>query len=393
MDGLDVLLVVVCIGFAVSGYRQGFLVGFLSFVGFIGGGVIGAKYAGTFRSWTHLSIDPALFGLLAVVTCAVAGQLIATVIGASLRRQPTLRVVRVADSVAGAMVSVISVLLVAWLVGTALAHSSPNGVSRQVRHSVVLQDVSSLVPADAQTWFGSFRRMLDQDGLPEVFGGIGPDDVLPVAPPNPLVVHSAAVRRAAPEVVKIVGDADTCSRQIEGSGFVFAPDRVMTNAHVVAGVTSPRVRADDGGPARTAQVVLYDPKRDVAVLYVPGLSQTPLAFDGPLHRGQSAVVVGYPEDGPFTARPARVRSVQNARGPDIYQNREVTRGIYSLYAKVQPGNSGGPLLTPSGRVAGVVFAAAVDDSHTGYALTAAEVAPDATAGATATRTVSTMGCD
>jgi S1-C subfamily serine protease len=139
--------------------------------------------------------------------------------------------------------------------------------------------------------------------------------------------------------------------------------------------------------------VLYDPERDVAVLSVPGLGGTPLQFADPISRGQSAIVVGYPEDGPFLAVAARVRSVQNARGPDIYQNRQVTRQIYSLFAVVRPGNSGGPLLTPSGRVAGVVFAAAVDNARTGYALTAHEVAPDAAAGASATQAVSTQGCD
>jgi S1-C subfamily serine protease len=166
----------------------------------------------------------------------------------------------------------------------------------------------------------------------------------------------------------------------------------MTNAHVVAGVGSPSVQTVDG---RTlpATVVLYDPERDVAVLLVPGLDLTPLPFAGPLSSGQPAVVAGYPENGGFTPRAARVREVQDARGPDIYQNRQVTRQIYALYATVQPGNSGGPLLTTSGGVAGVVFAAAIDDPKTGYALTAQEVAPDAHTGATATQGVSTEGCD
>jgi S1-C subfamily serine protease len=166
----------------------------------------------------------------------------------------------------------------------------------------------------------------------------------------------------------------------------------MTNAHVVAGVTAPTVQASGGKPL-AATVVLYDPERDVAVLSVPGLGGTPLQFAGPIGRGQSAIVVGYPENGPFLAVAARVRSVQNARGPDIYQDRQVTRQIYALYAVVRPGNSGGPLLTPNGRVAGVVFAAAVDNAHTGYALTAQEVAPDASSGATASAAVSTEGCD
>jgi S1-C subfamily serine protease len=392
MDTLDIALIVVCLGFGFSGYRQGFVIGVLSFAGFLGGGALGANYAPALHSSLHVGIDPALFGLLVVVVFAVLGQLLATVIGASLRREMKWRPLRTLDSIAGGGISVVSVLLVAWLVGTALAHSSPAGVSREVRNSTVLRSVGELMPSAAQTWFGSFRRLLDQDGLPEVFGGIGPDPIVSVAPPNPKLARSRAVRLAEPDVVKITGVADSCSRRLEGSGFVFAPDRVMTNAHVVAGVSSPTVQTTDGRTLN-ARVVLYDPERDVAVLLVPGLDLSPLTFAGPITRGQSAIVVGFPENGPFTARAARVRSVENARGPDIYQNRQVTRQIYALYSLVRPGNSGGPLLTPSSRVAGVVFAAAVDDAHTGYALSAAEVAPDASRGATATATVSTQICD
>jgi S1-C subfamily serine protease len=261
-----------------------------------------------------------------------------------------------------------------------------------VRNSRILRAVDDLMPQSAHTWFASFRRLLDRDGLPEVFGGIGPDRIVPVAPPDPKLAHSRVVRRAEPDVVKVTGVAASCSRQLEGSGFVYATDRVMTSAHVVAGVRSPSVATTDG---RTlpARVVVYDPERDVAVLFVPGLNLAPLSFAGPLGPGTSAVVVGFPENGPFDARSARVRAVQHARGPDIYQNRQVTREIYSLYATVRPGNSGGPLLSARGGVAGVVFAAAIDDPHTGYALTSDEVAHDATIGAARVGAVSTQGCD
>jgi S1-C subfamily serine protease len=392
MDVLDVVLILICLGFGVSGYRQGAVIGILAFAGFIGGGALGAKYASSLHSSLHLGMSPSLFGLLVVALGAVLGQLIFTTIGASLRRQPALRSLRLLDSVAGGIVSVISVLLVTWLVGTAFAHSSATGLSKQVRNSIVLRDVGRVMPTDAQVWFGSFRRLLDRDGLPEVFGGIGPDKVAPVAPPNPRIARSRAVRLAKPDVVKITGVAKSCSRQIEGSGFVFAPDHVMTNAHVVAGVTGPTVQTTDGRSLH-ATVVLYDPRRDIAVLDVPGLGGTPLQFSAVLSRAQNAIVVGYPENGPFTPVAARVRMLQNARGPDIYQDAQVTREIYALYAVVRPGNSGGPLLTTSGQVAGVVFAAAVDNPHTGYALTASEVSPDASAGAGATRQVSTQGCD
>jgi S1-C subfamily serine protease len=392
MDTLDLVLIAICAAFAISGYRQGFVIGVLSFAGFIGGGAVGAKYANSLHGSINFGVDPALFGLLVVVVGAVIGQLLATLIGVALRREFRGQSLRTVDAVGGGAVSVLSVLLVAWLVGTALAHSAPSGVSREVRSSRILRTVDDLMPETAHTWFASFRRLLDRDGLPEVFGGIGPDRIVPVAPPDPRLAHSKVVLRAEPAVVKVTGVAMSCSRQLEGSGLVFATDRVMTNAHVVAGVRAPTVETTDDR-SLPARVVLYDPERDLAVLLVPGLNVTPLRFAGSLTQGTNAIVLGFPENGPFDARSARVRTQQNARGPDIYQNRQVTREIYSLYTTVRPGNSGGPLITTSGRVAGVVFAAAVDDAHTGYALTASEVAPDVDRGAVATTAVSTQNCD
>jgi S1-C subfamily serine protease len=165
----------------------------------------------------------------------------------------------------------------------------------------------------------------------------------------------------------------------------------MTNAHVVAGVKSVTVAQSDG-TQYDAKVVLYDPQRDVAVLYVPDLTVAPMSFARPVNGQADAVVVGYPEGGPFTPVPARVRERLKARGPNIYQSAMVTREIYSLFAQVRPGNSGGPLLNPKGGVLGVVFAASLDNKVTGYALTAAEVAPDAAAGESRTAKVGTGAC-
>ncbi|MGZ6804254.1 MAG: MarP family serine protease, partial [Nocardioidaceae bacterium] len=203
-----------------------------------------------------------------------------------------------------------------------------------------------------------------------------------------------ALRQAGPSVVKIVGQAPECSRESEGSGFVLSADHVMTNAHVVAGVRSLTVTTPGPG-SRTfvGRVVLYDPRRDVAVLDVPGLDRPALAFAGSVPVGASAVVAGYPENGPFSAVPARVSGRQDVTGPDIYQSASVTRDVYTLRARVEPGNSGGPLLAPDGRVDGVVFARSTDTPDEGYALTAAEVADDARAAAGMTAAVSTQGCD
>jgi S1-C subfamily serine protease len=187
--------------------------------------------------------------------------------------------------------------------------------------------------------------------------------------------------------------APGCSKTLEGSGFVISPQHVLTNAHVVAGVRDGPTVIDGRHGSFPARVVLYDPERDVAVLYVPGLAAPALPFRGPAARGDEAIVAGYPLNSHFTAVPARIGSEEQANSPDIYQVHTVSRSIYAIRALVQPGNSGGPLLTPGGGVYGVVFAASPDVSDTGYALTASEVAPDVAAGRAATAEVSTQACD
>jgi S1-C subfamily serine protease len=391
-DLLDVILLAATLLFAVSGYRQGFVVGVLSFVGFLGGGVLGATFAPTLARTGPLASFPRTTVAIALVfALACVGQVLATVVGSAVRNRLTWKPARVIDAVAGAAVSVVSLLLVAWLVGTAVASSPFTGLASQVRRSQVLAIVDRAVPGGAKGLFASFRKLIDDRGFPEVFGDLVPTQVRPVDPPNPALARSATVTAVRDRVFKITGVAPSCSKRIEGSGFLFAPERVMTNAHVVAGVSRPNVEVD--GQQVRATVVLYDPDRDIAVLLVPGLSRKPLAFDGKAHTGDSAIVVGYPQDGPFRADSARIRGTQNAKGPDIYQRKTVVREIYALRARVRPGNSGGPLLDTVGGVYGVVFAAAADDPQTGYALTANEVAPDAARGRIATERVSTQGCD
>ncbi len=392
-DLLDLVLVAALVAFAVSGFRQGFVVGVLSFVGFLAGAAAGAQLAPQLVQRYLPHANEAVVGLLVVFVAASLGQALAAAVGMAVRRRLTWRPVRLVDSAGGAAVSVVSVLLVAWLVGTAVAHSTLTGLARQVQRSRVLATVDTVMPEGAKTWFSAFRRLLDREGFPQVFGGLGPERIIPVAPPDPRVLDSAAVRAARLSVVKVVGTAPECSRRLEGSGFAYAPRRVMTNAHVVAGVRRPQVLIGGDGAPLEATVVLYDPRRDVAVLDVPALQVPLLRFSRPAGAGTAAVVAGYPQDGPFTAVAARVRGSQDARGPDIYQRTQVTREIYSIRSRVLPGNSGGPLLAADGRVYGVVFAAAVDDSTTGYALTAAEVGGDAAAGRVNTARVGTGGCD
>ncbi|HZU57250.1 MAG TPA: MarP family serine protease [Actinocrinis sp.] len=394
MDLLDLILIIVAIAFAVSGYRQGFVVGVLSFVGFVGGLLLGLWLVPVViqRFTSNTSLVVSTISLCAVLVLAVLGQVFATSVGGRVRREITWRPVQAVDQSAGAAVSVISVMLVAWFLGLALVNSTMPVVAQQVRNSALLNGMRTVLPANAQNWFSSFANVLDRSGFPQVFAPFTHEQIANVPPPDPAVLNQAGVVKAQNSIVKIVGNAPSCGKQIEGSGFVYSPQHVMTNAHVVGGVTHPTVQVGGEGHLYRATVVLFDPTSDVAVLYVPGLRSAPLSFDTSGASGDNAVVAGFPEDGPFTPVAARIRQEIQAQGQDIYQHGSATREIFSLFAQVLQGNSGGPLLTSTGEVYGVVFAKSLEDASTGYALTAAQVSQDAHQGADATGAVDTEGC-
>jgi S1-C subfamily serine protease len=250
-----------------------------------------------------------------------------------------------------------------------------------------------VVPDGVRTLYGSLRTFLNQSGFPPVFGDLPSTSVVAVPPPPNL---SPAVRRrvevAAQSVFKIYGQAPRCNRGIEGSGFVYAPHRVVTNAHVVAGTDQVAVQVGRNH-SLPATVVLFDPRVDIAVLNVPGLNAVPLPMSrSAAAQGTPAVVLGYPEDGPYTVRPARIRTQATVSGSDIYGHGTVDRRIYSVRSIIRSGNSGGPLMSYQGRVLGVVFATALDSSDTGYALTSGQVSGDIGKGRTATMPVSTGRC-
>jgi len=393
---LDLILIVIVVAFAVSGYRQGFIVGVLSFFGFVGGALLGAEFGPAIsRALVGGQTQQDIVAVVLLVSFAVIGQFIASSIGAAMRSTVTWRSATVADSVGGSVVSMISVLLIAWVVGSVLNGSPYPVVDQQVNNSLTLQTLDKFMPTPAKTMFSDFRRMLASNSTyAQVFSGIGAERILAIPAPDPGVLTSAGFRSAADRVVRVQGVAPSCQRSIEGSGFVISRNHVMTNAHVVAGVTEHQTVTTTSGQTLAATAVYYDPQVDVAVLYVPGLNLSPLRFAGQANPGASAVVAGYPLDAPsLHAVPARIGGIQNAQGPNIYQTATVTRQIYEIRAVVESGNSGGPLLSSAGTVYGVVFAAAVGVPDTGFALTAAQVHAGAQAGEHSTTAVSTMGCD
>lgn len=389
---LDIVLVLLIVVFAVNGYRQGFVVGLLSFVGFFGGAAIGLQLGPLIARLTQADVAKLIISLIVVFGLAIAGQTGASLLGVRIRGSIRNRTGRKIDDVGGAAVSVIALLIVVWLVAAPLASSSMPLLARAVRTSAILHGVNAVMPPQAQALSNELRSTVDTSGFPDVFGGLIPTPAREVRPPNPQLANSRAVRVTEDSVVKIESSAPSCSRRIEGSGFVFASGKVLTNAHVVAGTRSTEVLAPGEHPL-AGTVVVYDPERDLAVIDVPGLTAPPLTFtDTKAAVEADAIVLGYPLDGPFDAEAARVRDVRPIRGPDIYNDQTVTRDIYTIRGLVRSGNSGGPLVTPSGQVLGVVFAAAADDPQTGFALTMDEATPVIDEGADATDRVSTGSC-
>ncbi|MBN9635461.1 MAG: acid resistance serine protease MarP, partial [Actinobacteria bacterium] len=239
--------------------------------------------------------------------------------------------------------------------------------------SRVLSEVNDVAPAWLKRVPTRLSALLNTSGLPLVLQPFGRTPIVSVSAPDPALVGDPAVAAAKGSVVKIRGVAQSCQKVLEGTGFVVAPGRVMSNAHVVAGSNSVTVQVDD--KSYDAKVVSYDPEADISILDAPDLSAAPLKFDKQeAQTGTGAVVMGYPGGGEFAATPARIREIIKLNGPDIYHSTTVTREVYTIRGNVRQGNSGGPLIDGSGKVLGVVFGAAVDDADTGFVLTADEVA-------------------
>jgi S1-C subfamily serine protease len=390
---VDLILIALALLFAFSGFRQGLIVSAASFLGFFGGAVLGAQLSGPVADRISGSSVTRVFAALVVVLAgALLGQVLAGAVGRAVRRRVTWEPAKMVDSVAGAVLSAAAVLLVAWMVATPLASSPFPQVASQVRSSALVQAVDKAVPDSVRSVYSNLRGAIERRGLPDVLDPLTPTQARAVDAPDKALETGPVVASVSGSVVKVTGIAPSCSRQIDGSGFVYAHERVMTNAHVLAGVTNPKVEAE--GQDYDATPVYVNDQTDIAVLAVPGLPQVPLSFAAqPVDTGADAIIMGYPGGGPFFVGAARVRDRGEISGPNFRNTGTVTRDVYALYGTVRAGNSGGPLFDPEGHVLGVVFASAITDPNTGYALTVSEVANAATQGATAQARVDTGPCE
>lgn len=322
----------------------------------------------------------------------ILGEAILGTIGGLLREANTVAPLRATDQGLGAIAGLLIGALITWFVTSAIAPVLPTQAARALNNARTVTAIDKAMPKPVARWASGLTALLDNSGFPDVFAGVGIEPSIAVQPPDAQITDSSGVTKAARSIVKVHADSDACGKASEGTGWVAAPHRVVTNAHVVAGATHVTVQVGGKGLPQDARVVTFDPDLDLAVLAVEALDATPLATSPPLSGGTSAVIAGFPLDGPYRLTPARVRTSLEATGADIYGEPGVKRQVYAVYAGVQPGNSGGPLLTTDGRVAGTVFARSTLDTSTGYVLTNAATQRLIAQGTTATKAVSTQHC-
>lgn len=387
---LDVLLVLTLLVFLGEGLRHGIARSLGAILGVVAGGAV------AFLALPLLSAAvPDRFWRVAVIVAVslvliFGGHALGARIGRGIRDRDPERdgpgpLSRVTGALANGVIAALAFALVAGGVG---AMGVPL-FSQAITGSFVLRAIDTLTPAPVDAALARLRAAVLEEGLPvigEALGGVAGSPGIPDVPTD-----TDPLTAAARSVVRIGGTAYACGQNQTGTGFVVAPDRIVTNAHVVAGVDQPVVEAPNGQTLE-GRLVYLDPVDDLAVVAVDGLQLDALALSPTLGVGAQAVVEGYPYGGPFTTGAAEVLAVSTEQILDIYGGSRSPREVYTLAAVVQPGNSGGPLLSVDGQVAGVVFARSADDPELGYAMTNAELEPVAAAAPELTAPVPSGRC-
>lgn len=372
---IDVLIAVVLVVALIAGLQRGLLASLGTIIGLVAGGIAAFWAMPLVNAWMPSPVWRGIAVLATGVGLLLVGAAIGSAIGAALRAGVDKTPLKGFERLLGGVMSVAVAALVIALVAPTLAMAGMPGVSTAIASSRVLRGIESVTPTPVDAAIAQLRTAVMGDGLPRLGDLLdGADAPGSGAVAVPVDLDDPQLQRAAASVARVSGIAYACGTGSTGSGFVIAPDRVVTNAHVVAGVDTPVVELP-GRDAREGRVVYFDPVDDLAVIAVDGLAATPLAVAPRLEARAPAAVQGYPHGGPLTSIAATVLSVGTVPVPDVYARSAAPREIYALAADVQPGNSGGPLLTEDGEVAGVVFARGEETEARGYAMTTTELTP------------------
>jgi S1-C subfamily serine protease len=359
VTAVDVAIVCFTILMAAVGWRQGFLVGALSLAGFALGALLGTRLASAVVAQGSASPYAPLFGLIGAVMggglLAVAMQGMGLALRRRLWRAPGLGLV---DGALGAVLLAALALAIAWLAG-AVALQTPGArqLRADIQRSAILRKLNNALPPS-----GSLLNALARfDPFPQINGPRAE-----VAAPPKGIARDPDIQAAGASVVRVTGTA--CGLGVEGSGWVVEDGLVVTNAHVVAGEDDTTVQVRGEGSKLPAEAVYFDPRNDLAILRVGNLNGVPalrLATDTSVET--PGAILGFPRNGPYDVRPARLGPTQTVLSEDAYGQGPVTRTIVSFRGLVRPGNSGGPVVNRNGRVLTTVFAASRGNGpHTGY---------------------------
>ena len=386
---LDLLLLLLLLSYVIAGYRRGLLHSAFALAGVVLGAVVAYFAIPVVGSWVPEPMWRAVATVFTAVALVVFGHSIGATVGRSIRSRLKRSPLRFVDRLLGAAVNGVAAALIAALLALSVGSLGVPAFSQAIGASTVMRTINDVTPDPVEAFLAELRSTVVTDGIPlitEALGGITTAPELPVTDTD-----TPVLAEAARSVVRISGNAYECGQNQTGSGFVVASDRVVTNAHVVAGVAEPIVEVP-GGETLPGRVVYFDPTKDLAVIAVDGLATAALPLARSMPVGVTGVVAGYPFGGPFTTSPARVLSLTSTAVDDIYGQPGASREIYTLASVVREGNSGGPLLTTAGAVAGVVFARSADVDNLGYALSLNELTPVALQAPALTEPVASGTC-
>jgi S1-C subfamily serine protease len=369
---LDLVLIALLVGYLIYGYQIGLVRSLGGIVGVVLGSigavllvpvVTGAVEDPTLRTGAILGV---------VLVLVVGGYWAGAAIGSAIQKSMKGRGLRRIDRALGAVVTTIVAALVVSMLSISISALGMPAISQAIASSTVLRAINAITPVPVQSLLAQVRSATVDQSLPRIAEAFGAGTGTKAIPNVP--TDTPALNEAAKSVVRITGNAYACGQSQSGSGFVVATDRVVTNAHVIAGVSHPVVEVRNG-PALQSTVVYFDPIGDLAVLEVPGLDVRSLPTGPTVPLGSHTVSDGYPFGGPFVSIPNGVDQVGTINVDDIYGSKSYPRDVYSLSANVQEGDSGGPMLTTAGRVVGVIFAKGENTANVGYAITMKSVGP------------------
>lgn len=383
---LDVLLAVLLVGYLVYGWRVGLSHAIFAFAGVVAGAIAAFFLVPVVAAWVAFPAVRPLAVIVTIVGLVALGNVVGSLLGRAARRGVEETPLSGLDRLAGGLATAVAAALIASVVAVSLGQLGVPLLSRAITGSTVLRTITALAPDPVEAWLAELRSQVVDTGLPVISDALGVDVDVPAVD-----AASPELTAAAQSVVRITGNALACGVAQTGTGFVTADDRVITNAHVVAGVTEPVVESLSG-QVIAGRVVYFDPVDDLAVIAVPGLDAPPRPLGEPLAAGSEAAVQGYPFGGPFSSIGAGVVSVRTVEVADIYGQSSSPREVYTIASPVREGNSGGPLLALDGSVVGVVFARNADDPDIGYAMTRLELDPVVSVAASKTTPVDTGVC-